>query len=46
MKYEKPEITMPCSAIDAVGGLAKGGLTIDCPSTSPHVTPSAYEADE
>ncbi len=45
MKYEKPEITMH-SAIDAVGGMAKGGLTIDCPSTSPHVSPSAYEADE
>ncbi len=46
MKYEKPNIAMIASAVEAVKGTGKGDdIQVDSPLFQ-HVTEAAYQADE
>jgi len=44
MKYEKPEVYVLASAVDAVQFTAKGATVL--PDATPKLTQPAYEADE
>jgi hypothetical protein len=47
MKYEKPNIAVIASAVEAVKGTGKGdSIPVDGAPLFQHVTEAAYEADE